>query len=231
MLLVDRIVASYGGISAVREVSLTVAEGEVASILGPNGAGKTTLMRVISGQLRPDSGRVTFAGIDITGWAAHRVARKGLILVPEGRQVFGSLTVEDNLRAGGFALERRPSKMIFRELTSRFPVLQTRLHQLAGSLSGGEQQMLAIGRGLMGAPRLLLLDEPSLGLAPKAVDSVYEQINALAVAGMTILLVEQSISHALEVATRVYVMKRGAIVESGAADQYRNDRHLIDAYL
>ena len=226
------LVVNYGRTQAVRGVSLVVPPGQVVALIGANGAGKTTIMRTISGLLRPRSGRVRFDGADITGWKAHRIAAAGLLQVPEGRQCFAELTVAENLALGAYLVPER-AEIARRQdaVLTRFPRLAERLQQLAGSLSGGEQQMLAIGRALMGAPRLLLLDEPSMGLAPLFVDEIFGIVASLKREGTTILLVEQNASAALEIADEAYVLETGRVVLSGAASVVAEDAGVVAAYL
>ena len=226
------LVVTYGRTEAVRGVSLVVPPGQVVALIGANGAGKTTIMRTISGLLRPRSGRVRFDGADITGWAAHRIAAAGLLQVPEGRQCFAELTVAENLTLGAYLVPER-AEIARRQdgVLTRFPRLAERLEQLAGSLSGGEQQMLAIGRALMGAPRLLLLDEPSMGLAPLFVEEIFGIVASLKSEGTTILLVEQNASAALEIADEAYVLETGRVVLSGPASVVAEDAGVVAAYL
>jgi branched-chain amino acid transport system ATP-binding protein len=222
---------SYGPTEALRGIDLSVADGEVACLIGANGAGKTTLLRALSGQLRPRAGHIVFAGADITGMAPHRVAARGLVQVPEGRQIFSALTVAENLEIGGWLISGHAERARRRDsLLSRFPRLRERLRQPAGALSGGEQQMLAIGRALMAAPRLLLLDEPSMGLAPLFVEEILAIIAGLKRDRVTILLVEQNAS-ALDVADTAYVLENGRITLSGPARHIATDPGVIAAYL
>jgi branched-chain amino acid transport system ATP-binding protein len=231
-LAIADLVVCYGRTDAVKGISLEVGEGRVVALIGANGAGKTTIMRAISGLVRPRAGRVRFAGQDITGWAAHRIAATGLLQVPEGRQCFAELSVAENLQLGAY-LVRDGAEIARRQeaVLARFPRLRERLGQFAGSLSGGEQQMLAIGRALMGAPRLLLLDEPSMGLAPLFVEEIFAIIASLKADGTTILLVEQNASAALDVADHAYVLETGRIVLSGPAAQVAVDPAVAAAYL
>jgi branched-chain amino acid transport system ATP-binding protein len=211
---------AYGSVVAVRDVSLEVGRGEIVTVLGPNGAGKTTLLRTIAGALRPQSGVVTFEGRRITGLGPEDVVRLGVALVPEGRHVFPRLTVAENLAVGGISrADRDAIRRDAEALLSRFPILGERSGQLAGTLSGGEQQQLAIARALMSRPRMLLLDEPSLGLAPIVVDRIFELILELRSQGVTILLVEQNVHRALDAADRAYVLSVGRLVASGPTDQ------------
>ena len=231
-LLVENLAVSYGRTEALKGITLRVEPGQIVCLIGANGAGKTTAMRALSGLLRPRAGRITFDGTDITGLRPHRIAGLGLLQVPEGRQVFAELTVAENLALGAW-LVTDPSEIARRRagVLDRFPRLAERAQQYAGSLSGGEQQMLAFGRALMGAPKLLLLDEPSMGLAPILVDEIFTAIAALKAEGTTILLVEQNASAALEVADHAYVLETGRIVLSGPAATVANDRSIITAYL
>ena len=231
-LEIDGLEVAYGRTTALHGISITVGEGQVVCLIGANGAGKTTAMRAVSGLVRPRAGRVRFAGQDITGQPAHRIAAAGLRQVPEGRQCFAELTVMENLALGAYLVPGR-GEIARRQdgVLARFPRLRERLHQLAGSMSGGEQQMLAIGRALMGAPRLLLLDEPSMGLAPLFVEEIFAIIAALKAEGTTILLVEQNASAALDVADHAYVLETGRIVLSGAAAEVASDPAVAAAYL
>ena len=231
-LLVENLAVSYGRTEALKGITLRVEPGQIVCLIGANGAGKTTAMRALSGLLRPRAGRITFDGTDITGLRPHRIAGLGLLQVPEGRQVFAELTVAENLALGAW-LVTDPSEIARRRagVLERFPRLAERAQQYAGSLSGGEQQMLAFGRALMGAPKLLLLDEPSMGLAPILVDEIFTAIAALKAEGTTILLVEQNASAALEVADHAYVLETGRIVLSGPAATVANDPTIITAYL
>lgn len=211
---------AYGGIEAVRGIDLHVAEGELVALIGANGAGKTTTLKAIAGMLRPAAGTLRYNGDDVTGLPSHVLIRRGIALVPEGRGVFARLTVEENLAMGAYIREDR---LAVRADTERvfdlFPRLRERRAQVAGTLSGGEQQMLAIGRAMMSRPRLLLLDEPSMGLAPLMVQKIFEVIRSIAAQGVTILLVEQNALLALEAAARGYVMESGALTlqNTGAA--------------
>ena len=231
-LEIEGLEVAYGRTVALHGVSLAVKERQVVCLIGANGAGKTTAMRAISGLVRPRAGRVRFAGQDITGQAAHRIAAAGLRQVPEGRQCFAELTVAENLALGAYLAPGR-AEIARRQdgVLARFPRLRERLHQLAGSMSGGEQQMLAIGRALMGAPRLLLLDEPSMGLAPLFVEEVFAIIAALKAENTTILLVEQNASAALDVADHAYVLETGRVVLSGPAAEIAANPAVAAAYL
>ncbi len=231
-LEIDGLEVAYGRTLALRGVSIVVGEGQVVCLIGANGAGKTTAMRAISGLVRPRAGRVRFGGADITGQAAHRIAAAGLRQVPEGRQCFAELTVAENLALGAYLVPGRAEVARRQDgVLARFPRLRERLRQLAGSMSGGEQQMLAIGRALMGAPRLLLLDEPSMGLAPLFVEEIFAIVAALKAEGTTILLVEQNASAALDVADHAYVLETGRIVLSGPAAEVARNPGVAAAYL
>ena len=233
MLEIRSLTSAYGGIVAVRDASLRVAAGQCVALIGSNGAGKTTLLHTICGLMRPTSGDITFRDADITGQPAYRVARKGMLLVPEGRQILGPLSVRENLELGRLALGARAGGPYanLEAVLALFPRLAERLEQLAGSLSGGEQQMLAIGRALMGSPDLLLLDEPSLGLAPIVVGTVFETLRRLNETGLTILLVEQNARRALAIADYAYVMERGRIVDEGSSERLRSDPNIQSHYL
>ena len=231
-LEIQDLAVCYGRTDAVRGISLQVGAGQVVCLIGANGAGKTTTMRAISGLVRPRSGRVMFDGADITRRAAHRIAAAGLRQVPEGRQCFAELTVAENLALGAYLVPTQ-TEIARRQdgVLTRFPRLRERLAQVAGSLSGGEQQMLAIGRALMGAPRLLLLDEPSMGLAPLFVEEIFAIIASLKAEGTTILLVEQNASAALDVSDHAYVLETGRIVLSGPAAEVARNPAVAAAYL
>jgi branched-chain amino acid transport system ATP-binding protein len=233
LLSVEDLAVAYGPVRALRGVSLEVRRGEVVAVLGPNGAGKSTLLRAIAGVVPPASGRVVHAGERIDGLSPEDVVRRGIALVPEGRMVFPGLTVRENLLVG--AISRRDAAGIAEDLEGilgMFPVLGERAGQLAGTLSGGEQQMLAIGRALMSRPSLLLLDEPSLGLAPIVVDRVFELIAGLRERGVTVLLVEQNVHRALELADRGYVLAVGRVALSGTGEELRGaEGGLHRAYL
>jgi branched-chain amino acid transport system ATP-binding protein len=232
MLTLKSLQAGYGRVPVLKGISLHVRQGEVVTLIGGNGAGKTTTLRTISGLLPARKGGIEFAGQDITRLPAERIVTLGLALVPEGRRVFASLSVTANLDLGAF--HRRDKGEVRRDLEEmrrRFPILKERAHQAAGTLSGGEQQILAIGRALMARPRLLMLDEPSMGLAPRMVTQVYEILAELKAAGTTILLVEQNARAALKVADRGYVLETGRIILDGTAAELREDPEVQRAYL
>ncbi len=232
MLELDGVDVHYGGIHALRGVSLKVEAGEVVTLIGANGAGKTTTLRAISGLVRPTKGKVRFDGKDLTGVPAHQIVASGLVHAPEGRGIFSNMTVEENLDLGAFLRHDKTAVAKDREhALTLFPRLRERLAQNAGTLSGGEQQMLAIARALLSRPRLLLLDEPSLGLAPQIVATIFKIVRTIAAEGTTILLVEQNAHMALGVASRAYVLEVGEIVLQGPAAQLAKDDKIRKAYL
>ena len=221
---------AYGKVEAVRAVALTVAAGEIVTIIGANGAGKTTLLNAIMG-LQPLTGRIDFASRPIADAAVEDRVAAGLSLIPEHRELFGVMPVEDNLALGAFRLKRADASLALERVYAQFPRLKERRRQLAGTLSGGEQQMLAMGRALMGRPRLLMLDEPSLGLAPRIVADIFRIIAELREAGVSILLVEQNARAALRIADRAYVMELGEFILDGPAAAIAADRRVIESYL
>jgi branched-chain amino acid transport system ATP-binding protein len=232
LLNVSQLSVAYGGIQAVRELSLTVASGEMVCLIGANGAGKTTTLKAISGLIAPHSGSVTFDGQPIGGLPAHEIARRGLALVPEGRGVFPRMTVAENLMMGAYS--RDNCAEIARDLEQVYtllPRLTERRAQMAGLLSGGEQQMLALGRAMMARPRLLLLDEPSMGLAPLMVRAVFDIIHQIAASGVAVLLIEQNAHLALKTCARGYVLETGAITLSGKASELAANPAVRQAYL
>ena len=232
LLEVDHIQADYGGVVALHDVSFAVAEGEVVSIIGSNGAGKSTTLRTISGQLRPSRGSISFWGQRIGGLPPHRIAELGIAHVPEGRKLFSRLSVMENLLVGSYSARARAEEQATIErVFQMFPRLRERATQRAGTLSGGEQQMLAIGRGLMLQPVLLMLDEPSLGLAPKLVDEIFATIRVIADEGMTILLVEQNVRESLELADRAYALQTGRTVLAGTGAELLDSDLVREAYL
>jgi len=231
VLRVRGVQAGYGPFQVLHGVDLDVAAGEVVAVLGANGVGKTTLNRVLSGLIPARAGTVEFAGADITGAGHDAIVRAGLIHVPEGRRVFPNLSVRDNLLLGAYVRGRRERARTLEAVLATFPRLRERLRQLAGSMSGGEQQMLAIGRGLMARPRLLILDEPSLGLSPKLTEELFALIARLHADGLSILLVEQNVVQSLAVAGRAYVMEHGQTALHGAAADLARDPRLRAAYL
>jgi branched-chain amino acid transport system ATP-binding protein len=235
MLRVESVNAFYGAIQALRNVSLHVNPGEIVALLGANGAGKTTLMKVVSGLHPPAKGKLFFSGRDIAGLPAERVLRLGVGQVPEGRQIFAPLSVLDNLILGAYVRFKGENKTdIYKDLDSifeMFPVLRERQKQRAGTLSGGEQQMVAIGRSMMARPKLLLLDEPSLGLAPMVANGIFQTIRLLRERGTTLLLVEQNAKAALRVANRGYVLETGRIILEGETEDLLNNKEVQRAYL
>lgn len=232
LLTVDGISVSYGGVRALRKVSFAVGEGEIVTLIGANGAGKSTALRAISGVVRPDAGRIVHDGKSIFGVPPHRIARQGIAHVPEGRGVFANMSVRENLEMGAYTRSsRREIEESFERVYRLFPRLAERSDQLAGTLSGGEQQMLAIGRGLVQRPDLLLLDEPSMGLSPLLVGEIFRMIAGINKAGTTILLVEQNASMALSIADRAYVLETGEIALEGKASELMEDPKVRAAYL
>ncbi|HXJ78676.1 MAG TPA: ABC transporter ATP-binding protein [Candidatus Methylomirabilis sp.] len=232
MLTLDGVVASYGRIPALRDVTLTVGVGELVCLIGANGAGKTTTLKTISGLLPPAAGRILLDGQAIHGLGPRDILRRGIAHCPEGRRVFPYMTVRENLEMGAYA--RTDASAVGADLDrvlAHFPILAERRRQAAGTLSGGEQQMLAIGRALMARPRLILFDEPSLGLAPTMVEAVFAIIAGIQRDGTTVLMVEQNAHMALQLATRAYVMETGRITLEGAARELANDPHVKQAYL
>jgi len=231
LLSIQGITACYGNIDALHDVSLDVPAGQIVTLIGANGAGKSTLMMTIFGNPRARDGRIHFDGRDITEMPTHEIARLGLAQSPEGRRIFGRMTVEENLRMGAEFAGHRDYERELAHVTAIFPRLRERLHQRGGTLSGGEQQMLAIGRAIMGRPKLLLLDEPSLGLAPLVVKQIFEVIRELNRSGVTIFLVEQNAYHALKIANRAYVMVSGNITLSGTGRELLALPEVRAAYL
>jgi len=232
LLELKRLQVAYGGIHAVKGIDLAVAQGELVCLIGANGAGKTTTLKGITGLQPVKSGSIHYNGENITGKPAFQLVRKGLSMVPEGRGVFGALTIEENLAMGAYTRgDRAEIRQDVERVFELFPRLKERRRQTAGTLSGGEQQMLAMGRAMMSRPKLLLLDEPSMGLAPLMVQKVFETVLAIAKEGVTILLIEQNAKLALEVSHRGYVMESGEITLSGAAKQLLSDPKVRAAYL
>lgn len=231
MLKVDNIQVFYGSIHAIKGVSFEVNEGEIVTLIGANGAGKSTTLNTIAGLLKPSSGTVTFEGKVISGMPANRIVPMGLALCPEGRRIFQNMTVRENLEMGGYT--RKPDEIAksIEEVFEQFPRLKERRKQIAGTLSGGEQQMLAMSRALMSKPKLMMLDEPSMGLAPILVDQIFDIIKQLHASGTTILLVEQNARKALQVADRAYVLETGNITLSGTGAELANSDEVRKAYL
>jgi len=233
LLEVEGLELAYGEVPACRDISFGVAQGEIVTLIGSNGAGKSTIMRGVAGAMLPRRGRILFAGEDVTAMPSHRRALAGIALVPEGRRVFPALTVRENLEMGGFKYrgnQKKVDALIDRSM-EMFPRLRERAAQRAGTLSGGEQQMLALSRALMSDPKLLCLDEPSLGLAPMVVQEIFKSIRDANAAGTSILLVEQNARYALETASRGYVLQTGSIIASGTCAALKQDERVKEAYL
>jgi branched-chain amino acid transport system ATP-binding protein len=232
VLQLTKVSASYGAVPALRDVSIAVGEGEAVGLVGANGAGKSTTLRTISGLVRASSGAITFAGRNIASLPPYMVTELGIAHVPEGRQVFPELTVQENLEIGAYVPAAKAERKRSLELVlGIFPVLATRRRQLAGTMSGGEQQMLAVGRGLMLKPRLLMLDEPSLGLAPVVTDVTFQKIQEIHAMGTAILLVEQNVSRALSLVQRAYVLESGTVIMHGSSAELANNKQVQAAYL
>ena len=231
MLSVSNLAVSYGAIKAVKGISFDIDEGEIVTLIGANGAGKSTTLNTVSGLLKPRSGLITFEGKGIVGIGASRIVSLGMALCPEGRRVFQQMTVRENLEMGGYSRPNDEIPASLEDVFKRFPRLKEREKQIAGTLSGGEQQMLAMGRALMSKPKLLMLDEPSMGLAPILVEQIFEIIKELHAAGTTILLVEQNAQMALSIADRAYVLGTGKITISGPAAEVLADDRVREAYL
>ena len=231
MLRVDSLESRYGRVPALKGVSLEIEAGELVALVGANGAGKTTLLRTLSGVHPAAAGRVFFDGDEVTALPAEERVRRGMIQVPEGRQVFGALSVEDNLRLGAYARGRERAAQSLEQVYEMFPVLKSRRAGAAGTLSGGQQQMLALGRALMGRPRLLLLDEPSMGLAPRLVEEIYACIVALRAADTALFLVDQNARAALRIADRAYVLETGKVVLAGSGAELLSHPQVQAAYL
>ncbi|HEX2072335.1 MAG TPA: ABC transporter ATP-binding protein [Geodermatophilus sp.] len=231
MLQISDLHVRYVTAEAVRGVDLSATPGRVTLVLGANGAGKTSTLRAAAGLVRVHAGRVLLDGKDITGRAPHKVVRSGMVLVPEGRRVFAPLTVEENLVLGGYTASRERSRELLERVYEMFPILRERRGGAAGLLSGGEQQMLAFGRALMSSPRVILLDEPSMGLAPTMVESVLGAVRDMADSGIAVLLVEQNADMGLEIADDVVAMARGEVVFTGPADQARSNASVLRAFL
>jgi branched-chain amino acid transport system ATP-binding protein len=232
VLALSGVSAAYGSVPAVRDVSLVVGAGEAVGLLGANGAGKSTTLRAISGLVRPSSGTITFLGRNIASLPPYKVTELGIAHVPEGRQVFPEMTVTENLEIGAYIASAKAERSRTLDLVfTIFPVLAERRKQLAGTMSGGEQQMLAVGRGLMLKPRLLMLDEPSLGLAPVVTDATFQKIQEIHAMGTAILLVEQNVSRALALVQRAYVLESGKVILHGTSAELANNKQVQAAYL
>ncbi len=231
LLHVDDIHVYYGAIHAIKGVSFEVNEGEIVTLIGANGAGKSTTLNTVAGLLRPRSGSITFDGKNLAAIPANKTVSLGMALCPEGRRIFQQMTVRENLEMGGFTRPKAEIPVSMEEMFARFPRLKEREKQIAGTLSGGEQQMLAIARAMMSKPRLLMLDEPSMGLAPILVEQIFDIIKELHAAGVTILLVEQNAQMALSIADRAYVLETGTVSKTGLADELLHDDDVRKAYL
>ncbi|GEC91181.1 MULTISPECIES: ABC transporter ATP-binding protein [Brevibacillus] len=232
MLNIQNLTTSYGQIKAIRGITLEVPEGKIVSLIGANGAGKTTTMRTIAGQLKPEAGTITFCGQRIEGSRPHQIVKAGLALVPEGRAILGKMTVLENLEMGAFQRnDAQGIKEDMEKMMTWFPILKERLSQLGGTMSGGQQQMLAIARALMSRPKLLLLDEPSMGLAPIVVADIFKVIKEINAEGTTVLIVEQNVKQALKIADYGYVLEAGQIVLDGTGESLLNDERVKEAYL
>ncbi|MFW5684321.1 MAG: ABC transporter ATP-binding protein [Spirochaetota bacterium] len=232
LLEIRNVSVSYGAIEALNSVDITVPEGEIVAVLGSNGGGKTTLLKTISGLVPPAGGSIVFDGEEITKLSTEAITQKGIVQAPEGRQIFGELTVYENLQIGAFTVrdkERRQRNL--ERVFGYFPVLEERRDQVSQTLSGGEQQMLAIGRALMASPRLLILDEPSLGLAPLIVRDIFRIVREFQQEGTTVLIVEQNALQTLRISSFAYVLQVGKVVKSGPANELQNDPELVEAYL
>ncbi len=231
LLKVDDIHVYYGAIHAIKGVSFEVNEGEIVTLIGANGAGKSTTLNTVAGLLRPRSGSITFDGKNMASIPCNKTVSLGMALCPEGRRIFQQMTVRENLEMGGFTRPKAEIPVSMEEMFQRFPRLKEREKQIAGTLSGGEQQMLAIARAMMSKPRLLMLDEPSMGLAPILVEQIFDIIKELHAAGVTILLVEQNAQMALSIADRAYVLETGTVSKTGPADELLHDDDVRKAYL
>ena len=231
MLQVENLVVKYGNIAAVKGISLDVAEGEIISVVGANGAGKSTTVNTIAGIVKMTSGKIIYTGIDISKTTPQERVKQGIILAPEGRQMFNEMSVKENLLMGAYLQDSASANQMFDTIFDLFPILKSRLKQPAGTLSGGEQQMLCIGRAMMSKPKLLMLDEPSLGLAPLIVKEIFELIKRIREMGCTILLIEQNVRMALGVSDRAYVMQTGEVVISGNSKDVVNMPEVQEAYL
>lgn len=231
MITVKNLSAGYGLVNVLRDVSLDIAGGEIVAVLGSNGVGKTTLNNTLSGLIKPKSGEVIFEGSSLVGASPETIVDLGLIHVPEGRKLFPNLSVRDNLELGSYRRGKSERAANLDDVLDTFPKLRDRINQIAGTLSGGEQQMVAIGRGLMSSPKLLILDEPSLGLSPLLVEQMFELIKRINDKGLTILLVEQNVIQSLAIADRAYVIEEGRIAISGSAAELRDNAELKKSYL
>lgn len=232
MLKVNNLYVNYGKVQVLNDITLEVKEGEIVTLIGSNGAGKSTFLKTISGLVRPHKGSIIFKGEDITGLPPDLIVKKGIAHVPEGRRIFTNMTVNENLLVGAYHRKDKENlERDYEEIFSLFPILRERLYQMAGTLSGGEQQMLALSRALLSNPKLIILDEPSLGLAPVVVDKVFDVIEKIRGKGITVLLVEQNAHLALELSDRAYVLETGEIKLSGLSKDLIQDSRIVEAYL
>jgi branched-chain amino acid transport system ATP-binding protein len=231
MISITSLAAGYGQVQVLRDISLDIQANEIVAVLGSNGVGKTTLNNTISGLLKPTSGRIEFEGADITGLDPQKIVDRGVIHVPEGRKLFPNLNVKENLEMGSYRRGKENRAQNIDMVLDVFPRLKDRLAQAAGTLSGGEQQMVAIGRGLMAEPRILILDEPSLGLSPLLVENMFNLIKKINKLGLSVVLVEQNVVQSLDIADRAYVLEQGAVQMSGKASEMRNNSELKKSYL
>ncbi len=232
MLAIENILVRYGSITALHDISIKVQTGELVALIGANGAGKTTTLMTVAGNLKPVTGAIQFENTSIAGLSPEQIIRKGIAIVPEGREIFASLTVEENLKLGAYIRrDRSEFKRDLDETVTMFPILGERIHQQGGTLSGGEQQQLAVARALMSHPKLLMMDEPSLGLAPALVDQIFELIVKLHDSGMTILLVEQNVERTLNIVKRAYLLKNGRVEAEGAPEVIRKHVDIESVYL
>ncbi len=232
MLELKGVVSGYGNITALKSIDLSVPEGKIVSLIGANGAGKSTTMRTIMGLVKAREGSISFLGQDLTKLKTHEIVKAGISLVPEGRQILQDMTVYENLEMGAYIRKDKAGiEEDIKKVFKRFPILDERSYQLGGTLSGGQQQMLAIGRALMARPKLLLLDEPSMGLAPLVVNEIFEVIKEISQEGTTVLVVEQNVRQALKIADYAYVLETGKMVLDGSAEDVRHDPRVMEAYL
>lgn len=232
MLELKGVVSGYGNITALKSIDLSVPEGKIVSLIGANGAGKSTTMRTIMGLVKAREGSISFLGQDLTKLKTHEIVKAGISLVPEGRQILQDMTVYENLEMGAYIRKDKAGiEEDIKKVFKRFPILDERSYQLGGTLSGGQQQMLAIGRALMARPKLLLLDEPSMGLAPLVVNEIFEVIKEISQEGTTVLVVEQNVRQALKIADYAYVLETGKMVLDGSAENVRHDPRVMEAYL
>lgn len=231
-LKLENLHVSYGSVKALKGININVEEGQIVALLGANGAGKTSTLKAISGLTPAQEGKVTLYGRDITNLSAEKITSYKMVQSPEGRQIFPDITVEENLRIGAFTVkDKKEIAKNFQQIYQYFPILEERKKQMAGTLSGGEQQMLAIGRALMGSPKVLLLDEPSLGLAPLIVQAIFEIIKEINETGTTVLIIEQNALQTLKIADYAYVLEVGEVTMEGPADELIKDKRLVEAYL